>query len=300
MESELVIGGYQPFGRRLTGVSILTIMGSIYNMSVWDKVAAAWVKAGVGRTLEGEAVARLRYQETGLNLENGVCVGDPHIVVERCLVFLCILHCCMAMGRLQVAFIEARLGDLPKDNATACNAYHTWHARVSDRVPRLHLTERRHGHGSSHGRKSGHYWPMPQRMESGKPWLPCGTSLWDLYSDTPPRTDLWAAEVARAYRLHCGKAACQSNYHFCLEEDMTLAVAIAAALGVGLGAVCANVVESLNSSLKRAYNDHTARQGGTPAATALQRKWEVVLQASEWWFLKFDLPLRHHGAPYTA
>ena len=40
-------------------------------------------------------------------------------MVERCLVFLCILHCCMAMGSLQVPFIEARLGDLPKDKTVA-------------------------------------------------------------------------------------------------------------------------------------------------------------------------------------
>ena len=45
-------------------------------------------------------------------------------------------------------------------------------------------------------------------------------------------------------------------------EDVTLAVANAARLGVGLGAVCADVVESLNAILKRAYNNHTARRGG--------------------------------------
>ena len=55
-----------------------------------------------------------------------MCVGDPHVVVERCLVFLCILHCCMAIGRLQVAFIEARLGDLPKDNAVAVQCVLFW------------------------------------------------------------------------------------------------------------------------------------------------------------------------------
>ena len=77
-------------------------------------------------TLEGEAVVRRRYQETGLSLENGGCVGDPHVVVERRLVFLCILHCCLAMGRLQVAFVEARLGDLPKDNAVAMQRVLYW------------------------------------------------------------------------------------------------------------------------------------------------------------------------------
>ena len=112
MPSELVSGGGggQPFVRRRIGISI-SMVGSIYNMGVWEKVAAAWVKAGVHRTFEGEAVARLHYQEAGLSLENGGCMGDPHSVVERCLVFLCIFHGCMAMGRLQVAFIQVRLGD---------------------------------------------------------------------------------------------------------------------------------------------------------------------------------------------
>ena len=86
--------------------------------------------------------------------------------------------------------------------------------------------------------------------------------LRDLYTDTLPRANLRAAEVARAYCLHCCKAASQWNYLFFLEEDVTLVVANAARLGVGLGAVCADVVESPNAIPKRAYNDHTARGGG--------------------------------------
>ena len=35
-------------------------------------------------------------------------------------------------------------------------------------------------------------------------------------------------------------------------------------------------------------------------ATSTEREAEVVLQVWEWWFLKFDLPLRHHGTPHTA
>ena len=114
--AELVIGGHQPFMTRLIGVSTSPMLGSTYSMVVWGKVSAVWVKAGIRRTLEGEAVARRRYRETGLSLENGGFVGDLHIVVERCLVFVCIVHCCIVMGHLQVAFIQARLGYLPKDN----------------------------------------------------------------------------------------------------------------------------------------------------------------------------------------
>ena len=86
--------------------------------------------------------------------------------------------------------------------------------------------------------------------------------LRELYTDKPPRGDLRAAEVARAYRAHGCKEACQSNYLLYLQEDVTEAVANARRLGVELGAVCADVVESLNAILKRAYNDHLGRGGG--------------------------------------
>ena len=59
--------------------------------------------------------------------------------------------------------------------------------------------------------------------------------LRDLYSDTPTRADLRAAKIARAYCLHCSKAACQLSYLFYLEEDMTLAVANVAELGGWFG-----------------------------------------------------------------
>ena len=95
--SELVIGGDQPFVRRLIGVSTSPMVGSIYNMGVWDKAAANWLRVDVRRTLAAEAEARRQYQLTGRSLENGGCIGEPHLQVERCLVFLCILHCCMAV-----------------------------------------------------------------------------------------------------------------------------------------------------------------------------------------------------------
>ena len=44
-----------------------------------------------------------------------------------------------------------------------------------------------------------------------------------------------------------------------MEEDVTEALADSAGLGVELGAMSDNVVESLNAILKKAYNEHTAR-----------------------------------------
>ena len=99
----LVFGGDQPFIRRLIGVSKSPQVGSICNMGVWDKAAAAWLRVDVCRTLDIESAARHQYQVTGRSLDNGGCIAEPHIVVDRCWVFLCILHCCMAIRWLQVA-----------------------------------------------------------------------------------------------------------------------------------------------------------------------------------------------------
>ena len=257
--SRLVIGGDHPFVRRLIGVSTSPLVGSIYNMGVWDKVAAAWVNVETRRTLDREEAARRRYKEIGRSLENGGCIGDPHIVVDRCMVFLCILHCCMAIGRLQVAFIETRLVDLPKENTDAVQRV-LYRARTGVKLGATGAPD------GEEARALFLAWeelgPLLDYVPEDGEWqavVAMRDLLRELYTDKPPRGDLRAAEVARAYRAHCCKEACQSNYLLYLEEDVTEAVANARRLGVGLGAVCADVVESLNAILKRAYNDHSGR-----------------------------------------
>ena len=181
-----------------------------------------------------------------------------------------------------MAFIEARLRDLPKDNAVAVQRV-LYRARTGvklgapdspdgEEARALFVAWEELGPLLAYAPEDGEWQPVVAMLDL----------LRDSYSDTPPCADLRAAEVVWAYRLHCCKAACQSNHLSYLEEDVTLAVANAARLGVGLGAVCADVVESLNAILKRAYNDHTARGRGMPGA--LEREGEVVLQTWEWWF----------------
>ena len=248
--------------RRLIRVSTSPLVGSIYNIGVWDKVAAAWVNVATRGTLDREKAARLRYKETSRNLENGGCIGDPDIVVNQCVVFLCILHCCMAIGRLQVAFIETRLVDLPKENDGAVQ-------RVLYRAVtgvKLGATEAPDG---EEARALFLAWeelgPLLDYFPEDGEWqanVAMRDLLRELYTDKPPQGDPRAAKVARAYRAHCCKEACQSNYLLYLEVDVTEAVANARRLGVGLGAVCADVVESLKAILKRAYNDHLGRGGG--------------------------------------
>ena len=262
MPSGLVIRGDQPFVQRLIGVSTPPMVGSIYNMGVWDKVAAAWVNVATRRTLDREHAARVRYKETGRSLENGGCIGEPHIVVGRCVVFQCILHRCIAIGRLQVAFIETRLLDLTKENADAVQRV-LYRARTGVKSGTLTAPD------GEEARALFLAWeelgPLLDYILEDCEWqavVAIRDLLRELYTDKPPRGDPHAAAVARAYCAHCCKEACQSNYLLCLEEDVTEAVANARRLGVGLGALCADVVESLYAILKRAYNDHPGRWGG--------------------------------------
>ena len=166
---------------------------------------------GDPRTLDREEAARLHYKETGRSLDNVGCIGDPHIVVDRCVVFLCILHCCMAIGRLQVAFIETRLVDLPKENVNAVQRV-LYRARTGGKLGASAAPEWEVSRASFLAWEELH--PLLDYVPEDGEWqavVAMRDLLWELYTDKPPRGDLRAAEVARAYRAHCCKEACQSN-----------------------------------------------------------------------------------------
>ena len=251
--------------QRLISVSTSPTVGSIYNMGVWDKVAAAWVNVATRRTLDRQEAARLRYKETSRSLENGGCIGDPNIVVDQCVVFLCILHCCMAIGRLQVAFIETHLVDLPKENADTVQRV-LYRARTGVKLG---------ASAAPDGKEAGALFlaweelgPLLDYVPEDGEWqaaVAMRDLLRELYTDKPPRGDLRAPELARAYRAHCFKEAWPIKLPPLFGGGCHRGGGQRTPLGVGLGAVCADVVESLNAILKRAYNDHSGRVGGGDA-----------------------------------
>ena len=231
----LVLGGDQPLIRRLIGVSTSPQVGSIYNMGVLDKAAAAWLRVDMRRSLDNEVAARHQYQVTGRSLDNGGCIAQPHMVVDRCWVSLCILHCCMASGRLQVAFVEARPESLPKENAEAVQRL-LYRARTGVKLGACAAPDREEARA---------LFPALQEMGPLLAYAPedpewqavvaMRNLVRDLYGDTLPLNDLGVSAVARQYRARCSKVACHSNYLLYLEEDVTTAVANAACLGMGWG-----------------------------------------------------------------
>ena len=82
-------------------------VGSIFNEAVRDNTAKQWNGVAARRTTQSDAHNHRRYPATRKSLDAAGCTGEPLLVIARNRVFLCILHYCMAFGRLFVAFLEA-------------------------------------------------------------------------------------------------------------------------------------------------------------------------------------------------
>ena len=99
------------------GISVALQVGSIFNQAVRNNTAKRWNGVAVPRTTELDASNHCRYQVTSKNLDAAGCNGGPVLVIAGNRVFLCILHCCMAFGKLFVAFLEAQVGNHPPEVA---------------------------------------------------------------------------------------------------------------------------------------------------------------------------------------
>ena len=147
----------------------------------------------------------------------------------------------MAIGRLQVAFIDTRLVDLPKENVNAMQRV-LYRARTGVKLRASAAPDR------EEARALFFAWeelgPLLDYLREDSEWqavVAMRELLRELYTDKAPHGGLRGAEVARAYFAHCCQEACQSNYLLYLEEDVAEAVANARLLGLGLGA-CAQML----------------------------------------------------------
>ena len=91
-------------------------VGSIFNEAVRDNTAKQRKGIAARGTTQSDANNHRRYLVTRKSLDVAGCTGEPLLVIARNLVFLCILHRCMAFERLFVAFLEAQVGNHPLAN----------------------------------------------------------------------------------------------------------------------------------------------------------------------------------------
>ena len=93
MPAAVLLGGDQPWLRRLLGIGVTPQVGRIFNEAVRDNTAKRWNGVAARRTMQSDATNYRRYQLTRTSLDAAGCTGEPLLVIARNRVFLCILHC---------------------------------------------------------------------------------------------------------------------------------------------------------------------------------------------------------------
>ena len=298
MPAAVLLGGDQPWLRRLLGINVAPQVGSIFNEAVPDNTAKQWNGIAARRPTRSDANKHRRYLVTRKGLDAAGCSGEPLLVIAGNRVFLCILHCCMAFGRLFVAFLRTQVGNHPPEVA----------GEVHKILYRNRCGVRSGAHNAPDGEdahKLFSAWeqiaPLLAYAEEEPTWqavVGLRTLLRTLYSPIPVVPRPSCRPIAAAFREHCcGESG--SHYLLFLEEDCDAMLKSADACGLGLAAVSGDVVESVNYISKKRYNGYSARGGGA-GNSAVEREPMVIQQVWEWWFLTFDLPLLHYNTPHTA
>ena len=117
MTAAVLLGGDEPWLRRRLGISVAPHVGRIFNEAVRDNTAGQWNGVAARSTTQPDANNHRRYLVTRKSLDAAGCTGEPLLVIARNRVFFCNLHCCMAVGWLFMASLEAQVGNHPPEVA---------------------------------------------------------------------------------------------------------------------------------------------------------------------------------------
>ena len=258
MPAAVLLGGDPPWLWRLLGISVAPQVASIFNEAVRDNTAKQWNGIAARRTTRSDANNHHRYLMTRKSLDAAGCAGEPLLVIARNRVFLCILLCCMAFGRLFVALLEAQVGNHPPEVAR----------EVQKILYRHRCGVRLGAHNAPDGEETHNlFWaweqiaPLLAYVEEDPTWqavVGLRTLLRTLYSPIPVVPRPSCRPVAAAFREHCcGESG--SHYLFFFDEDCDTMLESADACGVGLAAVSGDVVESVNCIY--IHTLHTLQEG---------------------------------------
>ena len=220
--ADVWLGGDSPWVRRIIGISPAPQVESLYNEGIWDSDARVWMGRDVVRTTESDHEQRTSFLLGTPSLIAAGCSMHLVVVFARCQVVMCILHCCMALGRLQMANIERLANDrlAPGDQGPHAAIRATLHE---------HRTGCRLGKDASlHSEKTSRpfaAWPDLALLLAVAPdevlykaVVNMAQLLRDLYHtyQLGPRPQCRA--IAAAFREHCAPQSA-TNYFLFLAED---------------------------------------------------------------------------------
>ena len=255
----MILGGDQPWTRRVIGVSTCPQVGSIFNEGIWNAQTKTWEGSAIPRTMEGDEANYTAFLLGTPSLQAAGCSLQRILKLPRAWVVLCILHLRMAMGRLLGEFV---------------------HREARSVTPALRqdlqvlLSERRagwsvYGSASPDGEETANFfyaWPDIAKCLGIRPSTAkykAIANMWDLlqalYCTYQGPNPLNCAAVARDFRRHytVGTA---SWYLLSLEHDVD--TMLQNIKPYGLAMFSGDISESINRFLKHGHNEHSNRGGG--------------------------------------
>ena len=267
--SDVWLVGDSPWVRHIIGISPAPQFGSLYNEAIWDSDARVWMGKDVVRTTRTHHEQQTSFLLGTPSLKAVDCPVEPVVVIARCRVVMCILHRCMALGRLQMANIERFANDrlAPGDQVTRAAIQATLHE---------HRTGCRMGKdASADGEETSRLfaaWPnlalllvVARDEPLYKAVVDMAQSLRDLYHTYQVGPRPQCRGIAAAFCGHCAPGS-TSHYlfFFFLEDAYRL---LEATWPFSMAMFSNDIIDSLNAFLKQAFNEHHARGGGKQKAT---------------------------------
>ena len=105
-EAKVILGGDQPWTRRVIGGSTCPQVGSMFNEGIWNAQKKTWEGSAIPRTMEGDEAKYTAFLLGTPSLQAAGCRTQRIFKLPRAWVVLCILHLTMAMGRLLGEFVD--------------------------------------------------------------------------------------------------------------------------------------------------------------------------------------------------
>ena len=296
----MILGGDQPWTRRVIGVSTCPQVGSMFNEGIWNAQNDRQGSANP-RTMEGDEAHYTAFLLGTPSLQAAGCSTHRILKLPRARVVLCILHLTMAMGRLLGEFVDRRLGWLPRRSVKTCKFSCRRGVKVGAFMGHPPRTGRRRPIFLTHGRILVSASALGQAPAKYKAIVNMWDLLQALYCTYQGPNPLNCAAVARDFGRHYAVGT-TSWYLLSLEHDADTMLQNIKPFGLAM--FSGDISESINRFLKHGHNEHNNRGGGVVGWRGWTRCRVVSGRPSTgrpmcmaWLFAYFDVLWVVHGGP---
>ena len=105
-KAKVILGGDQPWTRRVIGMSTCPQVGFMFNEGIRDAPKKTWEGSAFSRTMEGDHANYTAFLLGTPSLQAAGCSTQRILKLPSAWVVLCILHLTIAMGRLLGKFVD--------------------------------------------------------------------------------------------------------------------------------------------------------------------------------------------------